>query len=64
MPASYDVDFCIVEIDIWGVRHDFVERGCGYFVLRQDEGCYDDTAVVSPVYSWNAYVSGQTGQRH
>ena len=61
--ASLDVDFCVAEKDIWGVSYDFVERSCRFLILKEDEGCYDDTADVLPVYSWSPYVSRQ-GQKH
>ena len=49
---------CVAEIDArTGLRYDFVQRGCGYNVLRQDEECYDEIADVSPVYSHHPFVS-------
>ena len=56
-----NIDFCLAEKDIWGVSYDFVKRGCGYNTLKQDEGCYGETADVLSVYSW--HVSRQQ-QKH
>ena len=55
-PTS-DNDFCVVEINIHGLSFDFVERSCGYNVLKKDDGCYDETADVLPVHKWHPYVS-------
>ena len=64
MLRSLDIDkICVVDIDDSGVRFDFVQRGCGYYFLRQDQGCYNEIADVSPLYSSLPYVSGQP-QRH
>ena len=50
------VRICVVEPDVWGGRYDFLERGCGLYVLRQDEGLFEETWGRSSVHKRWIYI--------